>query len=216
MVNEANAQPSDSVWQAKQVYTMAVICLLVGVAVGYLFRGSQSTTSGAAGANPPQSASVVGGPGRMPSLQDMKRMADSKATPILEKLKTDPTNSDLLSEAGKVYEATHQFKEAIGYYDKALKVNPRNVAIRNEMATCLYYTGDADGAIGQLQQALRDDPKNANSLFNLGMIKLQGKQDKDGALAAWRELLKSNPQLSPERKAQVQKLIAQAQGQPRS
>jgi len=53
------------------------------------------------------------------------------------------------------------------------------------------------------------DPKDANCLFDLGMIKLQGKQDGKGALAAWQKLLKSNPQLSPDRKAIVQKLMAQ-------
>ena len=40
------------------------------------------------------------------------------------------------------------------------------------------------------------------------MIKLNGKKDGKGALAAWQRLLKSNPQLSEERKATVQKLMA--------
>jgi cytochrome c-type biogenesis protein CcmH/NrfG len=76
------------------------------------------------------------------------------------------------------------------------------------MASCLYYSGDVDGAIGELQQTLQYDPKNANSLFNLGIIKLQGKQDSQGALAAWHELLKSNPELDANHKATVEKLIA--------
>ena len=46
------------------------------------------------------------------------------------------------------------------------------------------------------------------SLGMLGMIRLQGKGDGKGALAAWQKLLKSNPQLSADRKAQVQKLMA--------
>jgi cytochrome c-type biogenesis protein CcmH/NrfG len=48
------------------------------------------------------------------------------------------------------------------------------------------------------------------------MIKWQGKQDGKGALVAWRELLKSNPQLSADRKAAVQKLIADVQTQGKS
>lgn len=144
----------------------------------------------------------------MPSLDDMKKMADAKAQPLLTKLKSDPKNSDLLIEAGNIYERTHQFKDAARYYEKALEVKPKNVAIRTEMASCLYYSGDIDGAIGQLQQSLRDDPKDVNSLFNLGMIKWQGKKDISGAVAAWRELLKSNPELSTDRKAMVEKLIA--------
>jgi cytochrome c-type biogenesis protein CcmH/NrfG len=207
---------ASAAWQAKQVYAMAVICLVVGLAVGYFFRGSQSpappaSVSQASNVQPPAAAGAMGG--QMPSLEEMKKMADTKAAPLIEKLKTDPKNSDLPMQIGNLYKATHQFKEAAGYYDRALQADPKNVAIRTEMASCLYYNGDVDGAIGQLQQALRYDPKDANSLFNLGMIKWQGKQDGKGAVAAWRELLKSNPQLSAERKAEVQKLMADVQMQ---
>jgi cytochrome c-type biogenesis protein CcmH/NrfG len=196
---------------------MAVVCLVFGLAIGYLFRGSQPAAPPAQAPDQSQQTVPAGNmAGHMPSLEQMKHMADKKAAPLLEKLKSEPTNSDLLFRVGKIYEATHQFKDAVGYYDKALKADPKNVPIRTEMASCMYYTGDVDGAIGQLQQALQYDPKDANSLFNLGLIRWRGKQDAKGALAAWRELLKSNPQLSPDRKAQVQKLIADAQMQGKS
>jgi cytochrome c-type biogenesis protein CcmH/NrfG len=73
-----------------------------------------------------------------------------------------------------------------------------------------------DGAISQLQQSLHYDPKDGNSLFNLGMIKWQGKHDSKGAVAAWQQLLKSNPQLSADRKANLRKLMAQVQVQGKS
>jgi cytochrome c-type biogenesis protein CcmH/NrfG len=219
MANEPTTEPTAGPsWQAKQVYAMAVISLAVGLAIGYLFRGSQSPA-----APPPQpaanaqSAAPAGAMGRhMPSLEEMKQMADKKAAPLLEKLKTDPNDSGLLIQVGKIYSSTHQFKEAASYYGRALQVDPKNVAIRTEMASCLYYNGDVDEAISQLQQSLHYDPKDANSLFNLGMIKWQGKQDSKGALAAWQQLLKSNPQLSAERKATVQKLMADVQMQGKS
>jgi cytochrome c-type biogenesis protein CcmH/NrfG len=213
MDNETNAQPTaGSVWHTKQVYAMAAVCLLVGLAIGYLFRGSRSPARSVAQAGGTQPAAVAAPPGgKMPSLEDMKGMADKKAAPLLEQLKKDPKNSDLLFQVGNIYKATHQFKDAAGYYDKALQADPKNIAIRTELASCLYYNGDADGAISQLQQSLRYDPKDANSLFNLGVIKWQGKQDGPGALAAWQELLKSNPQLSADRKEAVQKLMADAQ-----
>ncbi len=221
MENETNVQPTaGSAWQAKQVYAMAVISLVVGLAIGYLFRGSQSPAPASqpvSSAQPPPAAGGMGGQGgQTPTLDQMKQMGDKKAEPLLEKMKSDPNNSDLLIQVGKIYVATHQFKEAASYYDKVLQVNPKNVAIRTEMASCLYYAGDVDGAISQLQQALHYDPKDANSLFNLGLFKWQGKKDDKGALAAWQQLLKSNPQLIPERKAQVQKLMADVQMQAKS
>jgi cytochrome c-type biogenesis protein CcmH/NrfG len=214
-------QPTASSWRAKQAYAMAVISLVIGLAMGYLVRGSQSpappppqavSTAPQPVPQSPHTAAGMGG-GPMPSLEKMKRMADDKAAPLLEKLKADPNNISLLTKVGDLYLATHQFKVAAGYYDKALQVDPKNVPVRTQMASCLYYNGDIDGAIGQLQQALQYDSKDANSLFNLGMIKLQGKKDSKGALAAWQLLLKSNPQLGADRKAMVQKLIADVQTQ---
>jgi cytochrome c-type biogenesis protein CcmH/NrfG len=187
---------------------------VVGLAIGYLFRGSQSPAAPAPPASNVQPSGGMGG--QMPSLDQMKQMADTKAAPLLEELKGDPNNSDLLIQVGDIYKSTHQFKEAAAYYDKSLHVNPKNAAIRTEMASCLYYSGDVDGAISQLQKALQYDPNDANSLFNLGLFKWQGKQDGKGALAVWQRLLKSNPHLSAERKATVQKLMADVQMQGKS
>ena len=206
-------------WKTTQVYAMAVVCLALGLALGYLFRGSQGKTATVPVANATTEASTqpegmpAGHP--MPTLEQMKKIADTKAEPLLTQLKADPKNASLLVQVGKIYQSTHQFKDAAVYYGKALEVNPKDVPTRTQMASCMYYDGDVDGAISQLQRALQDQPKDANSLFNLGMIKWQGKNDGPGAIAAWQKLLKTNPQLEESKKAQVQKLIAQAQaGQP--
>ncbi|MGB9232883.1 MAG: tetratricopeptide repeat protein [Terriglobales bacterium] len=206
---------SSSEWQASQVYALAVVCLLIGLAVGYLFRGSRSpapsasTTQSTAAPGAPTGMGGHGGMGNQPvTLDQMKHMADKQAEPLLAKLKDDPKNADLLIQIGQVYFSTHQFKEAADYFAKSLEVKPKNIPIRTLMASCLYYNGDVDGALQQLGQATTDDPKDANSLFNLGMIRWQGKKDAKGALAAWGQLLRNNPQLEPNKKAQVEKLMA--------
>jgi len=196
-------------WTTTQAYAMAGICLAVGLLLGYLFRGSASQSTTATSTTQPVAAGAPATHPQMPSLDDMKRMADKKAEPLLAKLKTDPDNSDLLNQIGLLYKATHQFKEAAGYFQRAIDANPKNVAARTDLASCLFYQGDADGAINQLQQSLRYDPKDANSLFNLGMIRLQAKNDPSGAVTAWQQLLKLNPALAADKKAAVEKLIAQ-------
>jgi cytochrome c-type biogenesis protein CcmH/NrfG len=113
-------------------------------------------------------------------------------------------------EIGSVYHSAHQFNDAAIYYGKAVQADPKNVDAHTKLAISLFRSGDVDGAIAELNRALSLDPKDPNSLFNLGMIRLQAKQDPMGALAAWQKLLKLNPQLDPQRKAQVQKLIAGA------
>jgi cytochrome c-type biogenesis protein CcmH/NrfG len=206
-VKQGKMIETGSSWNARQVYVSAAICLALGVTLGYLFRGSGSGSSAASrpGTQPTPSSMA-----QMPTLEQMKQMADQQAAPLLAKLQTDPKNTGLLVQIGRVYESAHQFKDAANYYDKSLALDPKNVIIRNEMASCLYYTGDVDGALGQLERSLKDDPRNANSLFNLGMIRWQAKKDAGGAVTAWKQLLKLNPNLEDQKKAQVQRLIADA------
>ena len=190
-------EKTTSNWTATQTYVMAAICLLIGVLVGYVVRGSAKPAAQAAmaSAEMQQAAAPRSGMGqqRMPSLDDMKRMADKQAEPLLEKLKADPKNVELLNKTALTYKAAHQFKDAIAYFQKALDVDPKNVAIRTDMASCLYYTGDVDGALAELDKSLTYDPKHAGTLMNIGIIKWQGKNDVDGAIAAWQTLLKLNP-----------------------
>ena len=112
--------------------------------------------------------------------------------------------SIMLEYAGKVVliDTTPDF------YAQAVKADPKNVATRTKLASSLYRSGDIDGALEQLNKALNYDPRDANALFDLGMIRLQGKGDNKGALAAWQRLLKTNPQLREDKKATVLKLMA--------
>jgi len=216
MANESTATPASGGWEAKHVYVMATVCLVVGLAVGYFFRGSESAQPLTATSAEPTPSSggwpTMNGAGvqKMPSLEQMKEMAEKQAASLQAKLKNDPKNASLLIQIGDIYKQTHQFKEAASYYEKSLAIDPKNVAIRTDMASCLYYNGDADGALAQLQQSLEYDPNDANTLFNVGMIKWKAKKDKTGAVAAWRDLLKRNPNLDGRRKATVEKMIADA------
>ena len=199
-------------WESWQVYVMAATCLVVGVLVGYLVRGSAPMTATAAplaaSQTPPGAAAPTEQQKKMPTLDDMKHMADKQAEPLLEKLKADPNNADLLNQVGNIYRMTHQFQTAATYYQKSLDVNPKNVGPRTDLASCLYYQGDVDGAIGQLEKSLTYDPKHAGTLLNLGLIRWKGKNDAAGAIASWQKLLKYNPNY--EHKDTVEKLIAEA------
>lgn len=196
--------------RAKQVYSMAAVCLLLGLAIGYMMRSSQITVPGTETSRiSPQAPATAANPNpHHLSLEQMHVMADKQAAPLLEKLKSNPKDSALLVQIGALYHTSHRFKEAAGYYQRALDTDPKNVAIRTKLASSLYRNGDIDGAITQLNQALKYEPKDANALFDLGMIKLQGQGDGKGAIAAWQRLLKTNPDLSPDRRATVLKLMA--------
>ena len=195
-------------WQSWQVYVMAAVCLLVGVMVGYFVRGSAPVATTQASGTQSAPATAAAPHQQMPTLDDMKRMADKQAEPLLTKLKTDPNNADLLNQVGNIYRMTHQFQTAATYYQKSLDLNPKNVGPRTDLASCLYYQGDVDGAIAQLEKSLTYDPKHAGTLLNLGLILWKGKNDAVGAVASWQKLLKLYPNY--EHKDTVEKLIAEA------
>jgi cytochrome c-type biogenesis protein CcmH/NrfG len=210
---EMQPSPSSANWTATQTYAMAAVCLFVGVLVGYLMRGSAKPAEPAApasaetqqaGGMPPHGMGQQG----MPTMEDMKRMADKQAEPLLAKLKSDPNNVQLLNQTALTYKATHQFKDAIVYFQKALDIDPKNVPVRTDLATCLYYAGDIDGALAQLQKSLSYDPKHAGTLLNIGVITWKGKGDVDKAVAYWEKLLELYPNY--EQKDMVQHLITTA------
>jgi cytochrome c-type biogenesis protein CcmH/NrfG len=203
-----NRTTSTDPWTGVQAYTLAVVCLLIGIAGGWFIRGPKSPAT-AATAESSSSAAVAGmGGQQMPRPDQMKKMADTQAAPLLDKLRSDPNNAELLANIGNVYYDTQQYPTAIDYYQRALKVTPENTSVRTDLGTALWYMGDADGAIHEFNRALQSEPNKSNALFNLGIVKWQGKMDVDGAVSAWQKLLDTNPNY--EGRDKVQQLMAQA------
>ena len=224
---EANPADSNPSWPPRPVLLMFAVCLMVGFLAGYILRGSASgplqPSMAATKAAAPWSSPMVGldapspsGPSQsaqqmshqMSTLDDMKRMADKKAAPLLEKLKSDAKNPQLENQIGLIYENAHQFKTAAEYFERTLQYDPKNIGVRADYASCLYYTGDVDGALKQLNQSLIYDPKHAGTLMNIGIIRWQGKNDADGAVAAWEKLLQYHPDFP--QKDLIQHMITQA------
>ena len=192
-------------WSAAQTYTMAVICLVLGVAVGYLVRSPKLATSVPAMTTPRPAAAASGK--EMPSATDMKRMAEKQAAPLLAELQNHPKDPELLAKIGRAYMAAQQYQDAKPYYEQsiAVKATPETL---NELSFVYYSTGAVDQAIETLHSALKMDPKNPKFLYNLGMFEWHGKSDPKAAIAAWQTFVKDNPK-DPKR-VQVEQMIAQA------
>ena len=107
---------------------MAAVCLLVGLAVGYFFRGSQPAAAPGHQIEAGNSTSPTAGD--MPTLEQMKHMADKKVGPLLARLQTNPSDAALLIQIGDTYKQTHQFPEAADYYQRSLRIDPKNAGVR--------------------------------------------------------------------------------------
>jgi cytochrome c-type biogenesis protein CcmH/NrfG len=191
-------------WTSAQAYLLAAFCLLLGVALGYLFRGSASPAATTAADATPQ---VQGTSSKRNDAEAQAAVAQA-AAPLLGAIEKNPQDYDSLVKLGNVYYDGQQYQTAIGYYQRALKIHPENADVRTDMGTALWYAGDADKALETMEASLKYQPGHPQTLFNLGWIRWQGKGDPKGAIEAWQQLLKANPDYP--QKPQVEQYIAKA------
>ena len=126
-------------------------------------------------------------------------------------LATDPANVRAAVELGnKLYDAG-RFTEAIPYYQRAMTLSPKDINVSTDLGTAMWNTGRADDALAQFDRSLAIDPKHPQTLFNIGIVKLNGKKDAAGAIAAWERLIASNPGYPDQ--PRVRQMLAEAQAQ---
>jgi tetratricopeptide (TPR) repeat protein len=108
-------------------------------------------------------------------------------------LATDPKNVRANVELGnRLYDAG-RYAESIPYYQQAFTLEPKNVNVSTDLATALYYAGRVDDALAQFRRSLDINPKHAQTLFNLGIVKRDARNDAKGAIETWEQLLASVP-----------------------
>lgn len=199
----ANNQSNfDKTWSTREAYLLALVCLFMGLIVGYVFRGSPA--QGPAVATP----AVAAAPQQMPASPESLNVV---AAPLLDALKANPKDAETLAKLGNLY-FDHQFySESVKYYQQALELRPNDADVRTDMGTAYFYMGFADRAVAEFEKSLQADPKHLNSLFNLGIVRSQGLKDYAGAVQAWERLL----QVSPDhpQKEKIRQLIAEAKSQ---
>ena len=204
-----------------QAYTLAVITLVIGIAVGYFARGSAPATTTPEVAQSVPATAPAGAPGgagmaagQLPGIGSQQQGAASPemlaqaAAPLLARLQSNPKDFDTLRQLGNIYYDGQAFPQAIEYYTKALQIDPKNPDVMTDLGTAYWYTGDPDKAIEEYQKSLAIRPNYPNTLMNLGVVMWQGKKDPKGAVVVWEQLLKTNPNY--EQRDQVQMLIERA------
>lgn len=201
-------------WTRERAAFLAVVCLMAGIAGGWLIGGLRHpvearTTKTAVVAAPAVASNQPGT--QAPNPAQMKEMADAQAAPLVDQLKSKPNNFELLTSIGNLYYDSQQYSPAVDYYGRALKVKPSEPAVRTDMATAYWYMGNTDTAISEFNKALTYAPDNPNTLFNRGLVKWQGKRDAAGAAADWEKLLATVPNY-PE-KDKVEQMLNEVRAQ---
>ena len=180
---------------------LAIMMLMIGALGGYALSLPARAASAAPAPAAPQAAPTPASPAAT--------LADENAlSAYRDLLARDPKNLQAAVSAGNLLYDAKRFAEAIPYYEQAMALDARDVNVSTDLGTALWYTGRADDALKQYAQSLAIDARHAQTLFNMGIVKSEGKRDYPGAVASWEQLLAANPSYS--NAASVRSMIDEA------
>lgn len=189
-----------------------VIAFIVGFIAGAVVFG---LTRGSGTQRPPvaQRAPLPAAPEATPAVLSPAESA-GKIQALKDIVKKDPKNLSAWADLGNLYFDTNQPKEAIDAYTQYLAMKPDNADVRTDLGIMYRKMGDPDRALKEFRAAAQSDPRHVNSRYNIGLVLLHDKQDIKGAITAWEEYLKVDP--NSERanrvKTQMDKLKSMVKG----
>lgn len=175
---------------AARLFLTGFVCLCIGLGIGYLF-GKQSAGVSAPVASMPFPAQTSPLPQGQPP-QNPAVAAQNEAS-LRSLLMANPKNLDALIQLGNLYYDQGQHLQAVEWYGKALEIDPRNPNVRTDRGSSYWNLNRPDEAIAEFQKSLQVDPGHAQTLYNIGLVYLHGKNNIAEAKKAWQKLLAVNP-----------------------
>lgn len=162
--------------------------VLFGIIVGYLIAKPAGEALPVAAGTPQPIAT----PGTIGSAGPA-RINEQELQAYRDILRNEPTNLRAATELGnRLYDAS-RYPEAVIYYEIAFKLDPSNINVSTDLGTALWYSGRPDEALAQFEKSLGLDPSHPQTLFNRGIVRMEGKKDPAGALESWDALRAANP-----------------------
>ena len=128
------------------------------------------------------------------NVQDELQMIQQLEAQLIE----TPDDFQLLVDLANLYFDIQSFQSAVLYYELALELRPDDPSLRTDMATALYYSDRVEEAIVEFETSLAIEPNHPQTLFNMGVVLLEQRDDREGAIGLWETLVRENP-LYPQR-----------------
>jgi tetratricopeptide (TPR) repeat protein len=171
--------------------------ILFGLIAGWIIGSQQAASRPPAAAPAAQQASTAGSSGSSSRAAVLDETQVNALKTVAEK---ETSNATPRVQLGNLYFDAERYDDAIKWYADALKLAPNDVNVSTDLGVSYYYSNQPDKALSQFDNSLKLDPKHAKTLLNVGIVKAFGKQDLDGAEAAWKQVLAIAPD-SPEGQA---------------
>ena len=171
-----------------------------GVLVGWILGSQQAVAPSQAVA---QQAPAAAGAAAQPSAPPLDQ---ARVDALRAAAQQSPSDADVRAQLGNAYFDAGQYAEATRWYEEALKIRPKDVNASTDLGISYYYMNQPDKALAQFDRSLAIDPKHSKTLLNIGIVRAFGKQDLDGAVKAWEQVLETAPPDSQEAKLAKQAL----------
>jgi cytochrome c-type biogenesis protein CcmH/NrfG len=174
----------------------AVAGVLFGLLAGWVI-GTQQSGLRVPAATP---AAATAAPAPTEGSSQAVPVDEARVTSLKDLVTRQPSDPSPRVQLGNIYFDAERFDEAITWYTDALKLDPSDVNVSTDLGVSYYYTNQPDRALEQFDRSLTLDPTHTKTILNMGIVKAFGKQDLEGAAAAWTKVVELAPD-SPEGQA---------------
>ena len=179
--------PEGNFVKKETMFIVALVTLVIGFLGGVFYSALQS--------GPAERVQSVSGPPQ-PQQQQQSGMTNEQARTILsleQEVAANPSNVDAWTQLGHVYFDTNNPSKAIRAYEKSLELRPNDPNVMTDLGVMYRRSGQPDKALEVFNKVISINPSHEQSHFNKGIVLRYDMNDREGAIKAWEELLKLNP-----------------------
>jgi tetratricopeptide (TPR) repeat protein len=169
----------------KESVVFGIAGVFFGLLVGWMIGSQQG--------RPPAAANPQAAPSTAGQAQTAAPFDQSRASALKAAIEKDRNNVEARVDLGNLYFDAERFPEAIAEYEAALTVDPKHVNASTDLGIAYYYLNQPDRALAQFDRSLAIDARHTKTLLNIGIVRAFGKQDLQGAAAAWQKVIEIAP-----------------------
>jgi tetratricopeptide (TPR) repeat protein len=166
-------------------YVVAGICF--GVILGWVIATQQIRQ---AARQPAIQAPTAQGGATAPQAPPLDTQREQVLTTLLQ---DDPDNVEASIELANVYFDAERWPEAIRWYERALELDPANANASTDLGVSYYNDDRPDRALEQFEHSLDIDPAHTKTLFNKGIVLAFAREDLNGAIEQWQQVVDLAP-----------------------
>lgn len=169
----------------------SLIFLLVGFAVGFgiFYAWTMQRAPDVVSAMPVPLQLRPAGESQVPAPPPMDMAA---VQGLQSRIQANPNDFEALVGLGNIHYDQRNWEDASKWYTQALS-GREDVNVRTDLGTAYFYLDRYDDALREFNKSLEANPTHAQSMFNIGIVLLHGKNDPEGALRTWERLVETNP-----------------------